>query len=236
MSLPDLLSRIVDRAQELGFSRRELCLRAGLKADAIRLIERGHTPRRSTLEKLASVLRVSPSYLIDAAVDIRLDRPFFSAYPPAAAGPITELAEDGQLDAGHGAPEERGYEFIAALGITPEGAAYPSRLFPARLISDQLHGVAENFSWIEIGGSAMSPVLERGDEVLLDRRVVRPLEPAVFIIDEGLGPIAKWVEYIPASEPPRYRLRTEDPRFDPYDIGADRITVIGRVAWVGRRL
>ncbi|HEX3954752.1 MAG TPA: hypothetical protein VHW90_14340 [Stellaceae bacterium] len=110
------------------------------------------------------------------------------------------------------------------------------RWYAARLIRAKLQGEPENFWWAEMAGGAMAPNLAEGDEVLIDRRVALPVQPAIFAVDEGLGPVAKWVEYIPGSEPPRYRLGAADRRFAPYDLAADDIRIIGRVVWESRRL
>lgn len=66
MSNDLLLQRIQRRLRELNLSERKACLNAGLKVDAIRLIERGHSLKADRLIKLATALNVPRGYLLDA--------------------------------------------------------------------------------------------------------------------------------------------------------------------------
>jgi transcriptional regulator with XRE-family HTH domain len=73
MDTTELWNRIQERLTATRQSARGASLRAGLKADAIRTIRRGHTPRRETLRSLAAVLECPLSYLESAAPDLRID-------------------------------------------------------------------------------------------------------------------------------------------------------------------
>lgn len=65
-----LLTIIAERRSTLGLSERALCIKAGLKPDAVRTIRRGNAPKPETLAALANTLGVLPSVLSDAAVNV----------------------------------------------------------------------------------------------------------------------------------------------------------------------
>ncbi len=82
----------------------------------------------------------------------------------------------------------------------------------------------------------MAPELEDGDQVLIDRRSVQPIQPGIFVVDEGIGLTARWVEYIPGSEPRHYRVRCSNSRFAPYDTSAENVRILGRIVWMSWRI
>ncbi len=82
----------------------------------------------------------------------------------------------------------------------------------------------------------MSPTFRRGDRVLFDRRSTVPVDPGIFAIDEGIGIATKWVEHIPYSDPPFYRVSYEDKHFDTYEVAANEVRIVGRAVWLARRL
>jgi hypothetical protein len=109
-------------------------------------------------------------------------------------------------------------------------------LFPTDLIEDGLRGEASDFYWADIVGRALAPDLMPGDRVLIDRRAIEPIQPGFFAVDEGIGLTGRVVEYIPGSEPRRYRIRSNDQRALPYDVDANKIDILGRIVWMSRSL
>jgi len=47
---------------------------------------------------------------------------------------------------------------------------------------------------------------------------------------------AKWIEHIPASDPPRIRVTSDNPNYSPYECLMDEINIIGRIRWYGRKV
>lgn len=70
-----LLDRIQLRLNALGLSERKACIKAGPPAglDSIRLLRRGHPPRREVLRVLAQALECPLEYLEEVAPDVRVD-------------------------------------------------------------------------------------------------------------------------------------------------------------------
>jgi phage repressor protein C with HTH and peptisase S24 domain len=236
-----LLALIDARLRELRISERQACLTAGLKADGIRTIRRGHPPTLSKLRRLSEVLRLPLGQLIEASGDLRIDE------GPAGAARDIEARERSRPSGLQHAPPPAGYVLVEQVrprpGSGPPGVPQSEEtnpgdavLLPEGLIRVELRGRPEDFLVTEVEGSSMAPLLESGDRVLIDRRRTSPAEPGIFALDEGLGISLKWVEFIPHSEPRRYRIRAESRRFEPYDILAENASLVGRVVWFSRRI
>jgi hypothetical protein len=177
------------------------------------------------------------SFLVDVTEELRIGfrEPDAAPYVPR----VSQFAE--------GYPQVAdlpGHVFVAPspgggrLGADRPGDTVGAEpmLFPASLIHRKLRGQPTDFWWAEFIGGAMAPELIDGDNVLVDRRALQPIEPGMFALDEGIGLTARWVEYIPGSMPARYRVRCSDVRCASYDIAADDIRVLGRIVWMSRRL
>lgn len=231
----ELLRRIGARREAMGgISETQACTRAGLTKDCIRTIRRGNAPRAETLRALAKKsLGCPPSYFLDA-VGITDD-------DDASAATETEDHEIEQS-------EEMftpGYVLVprlldrAAMGgvaLSDADNFGEPELMPERLISDELRGVATDFLLMEVDGPSMSPILESGDRVLIDIRKKNPAQPGIFVVHEGLGFVAKWVQHVTQSDPPQVKITSENTRFDPYTILLDNARIVGRVVWYARKL
>lgn len=233
----ELLLRIEKRRQALnGMSEAKACNKAGLGKDCIRTIRRGNAPRADNLVKLASALECMPSYLLEA---IGID----------GAPEVDPDAMDIEEDPETGAESIRsvpGYVGVRTLTDRPGmgGAGGdgepdnfgPPELLPERLVRVDLRGEPHQFLLLEVDGPSMSPILESGDRVLIDLRKKNPSQPGIFVVHEGLGYVAKWVQYLPHSEPPSVKITSENVRFEPYNVPLDDARILGRVVWFARRL
>jgi phage repressor protein C with HTH and peptisase S24 domain len=63
-----------------------------------------------------------------------------------------------------------------------------------------------------------------------------PSPPGIFVLNDGLGLIAKRVEIVPQSEPLKLRIISDNPRYQPYEIAADQANMVGRIRWFCREL
>lgn len=246
--LKELLERIYGRLNTLGLSRQRACLNAGLNPDCIRSIENGAYPTLKSLQELASTLHVSVGYLSGgiAGQAAQAASSRSSAYPDAGSPTIGELMEavpEPFANRGAGAPHP-GYALVrpvyggGLLGTSERGRAATAQAmpFPDKILKNELCGTPQDFLWADIAGDAMAPWLENGDRVLIDTRVTRPVEPAIFGVDEGIGPVARWIEPVGGCDPPTYRVRCEDRGLPCNEIAADRIRIIGRIVWFSRRM
>lgn len=90
-------------------------------------------------------------------------------------------------------------------------------------------------AFVEIVGDSMAPALMPGDLVLLDLRSTNPALPAIYALWDGDATVCKRVEKIHGSEPLMVRIISENKAYTAYDVPAEWINVIGRVAWFARR-
>lgn len=108
--------------------------------------------------------------------------------------------------------------------------------FPSQWLRHELHARPSDLKIITIDGNSMEPVLYSGDKVLVDTSRTAPSPPGIFILHDGLGLVAKQIEHVPDSDPPRIRIRSANPDFQVYERTADEVRLIGRVIWFSRRL
>ena len=51
-----------------------------------------------------------------------------------------------------------------------------------------------------------------------------------------MGLVAKRLEHVPMSDPPRLRIISDNPRYTPYECTAEEVNVVGRIRWFAREL
>jgi SOS-response transcriptional repressor LexA len=78
--------------------------------------------------------------------------------------------------------------------------------------------------------------LQDGDVILVDMTQRSPNPPGVFVLHDGMGLVAKRLEFIPMSDPPRVRIISDNQQYSTYDCTADEVNIIGRVRWYGREM
>ena len=88
----------------------------------------------------------------------------------------------------------------------------------------------------EITGDPMEPVLQTGNQVLINVARRTPGPPGIFVVHDGFDLVAKQLELTPNSDPRKMPLTSAKRRYPPYRQHIDEITIIGRVVWFGRRL
>ena len=89
---------------------------------------------------------------------------------------------------------------------------------------------------ITISGDSMAPVLEHGDVVMVDCTQTQPSPPGIFIVDDGIGLVAKRLDLVPATQPQMLRLTSENGVYTNYQRRIDEVHIMGRVVWFARTL
>lgn len=82
----------------------------------------------------------------------------------------------------------------------------------------------------------MEAVLASGDRILVVVSRQVPVPPGIFVICDGMRLVAKRVEHVLHSDPPRIVLKSLNPEYDSYERLAEEVRVIDRAVWVSRRL
>lgn len=108
-------------------------------------------------------------------------------------------------------------------------------LISRTLIEDELHAKSTDLLLIDVRGESMQPDFLNGDQILIDKRDVNPVQPGAFALWDGDGYVVKMVERIP-RERGRYRVFSKNRDFSAYEVDEDEITIMGRPVWFGRRL
>ena len=89
---------------------------------------------------------------------------------------------------------------------------------------------------ISISGNSMVPLLEHDDTVMLDCSQTHPSPLGIFILDEGVGIVAKRIEIIPNTNPQMLRIVLENFSYSSYQRRIDEVHIVGRVVLFTRRL
>lgn len=215
--------RLKARIRQLGMSVAEVARAADVNRTFIYDILRGksQTPSLDNLSRVAEVVLVSPEWLI--------------------TGKGTVDGEDPITD-------EYNNEFVAIQSVTARpsmgGGALvdvePSRgrdyHFRRAWIRDRLKAAPSLLRVMAVEGDSMTPTLLDGDTVLVDLNQRNPKPPGVFVLHDGQGLVAKRLEYVPMSDPPRLRIMSDNSQYSPYECLAEEINIIGRVRWCGREM
>jgi len=82
----------------------------------------------------------------------------------------------------------------------------------------------------------MAPTLEDGDMVMVDTGRTSPSPPGIFILDDGVGLVAKRVDAVPHSFPQQPPLPPDNPAYSNYQRRIDEVRILGRVVWFARSL
>ena len=109
-------------------------------------------------------------------------------------------------------------------------------LFPEPVVRHEFRARPQDLHIITIDGDSMEPLLSTGDRILIDSSQRVPVPPGIFVIWDGMGLVAKRVEHVPQSEPPKIVIKSVNPEYQTYERGADEVNIIGRVIWAAKRL
>ncbi|MXP41163.1 transcriptional regulator [Altererythrobacter soli] len=123
-------------------------------------------------------------------------------------------------------------EASAGPGATPaEEIPFDALRFSRRWLRENGLDPAQ-LSAIRVMGDSMDPLLRDGDEILVDRSP-RPFREGVHVIRLGEALHVKLLQAVP---PDRLRLISKNPAYEPVEVAAQDVDVVGRVVWKGGRL
>jgi phage repressor protein C with HTH and peptisase S24 domain len=215
--------RLRARIRQLGMSVADVARAAGVNRSFVYDILRGRSqvPNLEKLTGIAQVVKVDLEWLLSGKGRVEGDDP---------------ITEDYKND------------FVAI-----QYASTRPSMGGGAIVEDE-HGVGRDFhfrrSWIRdrlkaapsmmrvmgVEGDSMTPTLQGGDVVLVDMNQRRPVPPGIFVLHDGMGLVAKRLEYIPMSDPPRLRIISDNQQYSPYECTAEEVNIIGRVRWYGREM
>jgi transcriptional regulator with XRE-family HTH domain len=105
-------------------------------------------------------------------------------------------------------------------------------MLPRQLVEEELRARPSDLLMIDVRGNSMEPLFIHGDQIVIDRRDVNPVQPGPFALWDGDGYVIKNVERV------GHKLRI----FSTNTIYSDRMSdleetkIMGRPVWFARRL
>jgi phage repressor protein C with HTH and peptisase S24 domain len=110
-------------------------------------------------------------------------------------------------------------------------SAFDTFRFSRRWLAEQgLDGA--QLSAITVAGDSMEPLLNDGDEILVDRSP-RPFRDGIYVVRLGDTLLVKRVARAGAG---RLALLSQNLAYPPLEVAAEEVTIIGRVVWKGGRI
>ncbi len=219
-----LADRLRARADQLGLAPAHVAEMAGVNRSFVYDILRGRSvrPAIDRLAKVARVLKVDRDWLIHGIGEVE------------GRSPFAENPDDAFIAIAHASarPSMGGGAVVTEDGDTP-GRAYH---FRRSWIRHRLRASPSHLRIMHVEGDSMVPTLQDGDAVLVDMTRQLPNPPGIFVLDDGIGLVAKRLEHIPNSDPPAVRVISDNKHYSEYERTADEIRIIGRIRWFAREI
>jgi phage repressor protein C with HTH and peptisase S24 domain len=222
-SLATLQRELRRRMDGLGISARALSTRAGVNNMAVRDILNGKSrkPTLDTLEKLAGALGCTVADLTGTGAPRPSTHERAARDSGAGGVAITEL--DVYASAGGGA-------------VVESETAIAEWRFPAHWLHGELHTRPDQVHVLTIQGDSMTPALMPGDKVIVDLSQQAPSPAGIFVVHDGIALVAKRLEFIEGSSPPRVRILSDNKVYETYERTVDEIRIAGRIVARWQRL
>lgn len=215
--------RLRARIRQLGMSVADVAREAGVNRSFVYDILRGRSqvPNLDKLTRIAQVVKVELEWLLSGKGRVEGDDPITEDYHNDFVA-IQYAAARPSMGGGAIVEEEdrvgRDFHFRRAW------------------IRNRLKAAPSMMRVMDVQGDSMIPTLKDGDVVLVDMNQRSPVPPGIFVLHDGMGLVAKRLEYVPVSEPPRVRIISDNQQYSPYECTAEEVNIVGRVRWYGREM
>ncbi|MBV8651850.1 MAG: S24 family peptidase [Alphaproteobacteria bacterium] len=100
---------------------------------------------------------------------------------------------------------------------------------PANVVRYHTSAPAGELKIIRVVGDSMEPDFLAGERVMVDTGDRLPSPPGVFAVWDGFSEIVKRLEMVPYSDPPRVKLMSVNPAYEPRELRLDEMVINGRV-------
>lgn len=219
-----LADRLQARANQLGLSPAHVAEMAGVNRSFVYDILRGRSTRPG-LDRLAEVSRV---------LKVELDWLIHGIGSVEGASPFIENPDDSFVAIAHaGVRPSMGGGAVVLDEHEAPGRAYH---FRRSWIKQGLKASPSQLRIMTVEGDSMEPTLFAGDTVLVDMTRRSPNPPGIFVLDDGMGLVAKRLQHVPNSDPPAVRVISDNKHYPEYERTADEINIIGRIRWFAREV
>lgn len=209
-------ARLLELSQSRGVSLASLSELLGRNPSYLQQFIRKGSPRKLEEQDRATLARflgVDEGELREAQEN---------SYVKGAVREVPSWAEVPRLDLGA----------AAGAGRVPGGeAAFDTFRFSRRWLEEQ--GLARaDLSAIRVEGDSMEPLLNDGDEILVDR-APRAFRDGIHVVRLG---DTLMVKRVASAGPGRLALLSQNLAYPPVEVAAEEIEIIGRVVWKGGRV
>lgn len=219
-----IADRLRARARQLGLSPAHVAEMAGVNRSFVYDILRGRSarPGLDRLADVARVLKVGQDWLIHGIGEVEGESPFI------------DNPDDTFVAIAHASPRPS----MGGGAVVLEDRDTPGRVYHFRRawIRNNLRASPSQLRIMQVSGDSMAPTLLDGDTVLVDMTRRAPNPPGIFVLDDGIGLVAKRLEHIPNSDPPALRVISDNKHYPEYERTADEIHITGRIRWFAREI
>lgn len=195
----------------------ELARKSGVKTSFIYDILNGKSTNPSTLKlaKVAHVLGLNLSQLVE---------------PSSTSSPSLRITSTMPYDTTV-APQ-----WLGASEQTPASKAISPLHFSKRWMAEQFAPHIKEPALFQIEGDSMSPTLQKGDLVLVNRQQNLPSPAGVYMIHDGVNHCPRRLEYIVEAGENMVHVSCDNDYYTSQKRRLDEITIIGRIVWFSRSL
>ena len=216
-SLSGARARLLELSQQRGVSLASLSDLLGRNPSYLQQFIRKGSPRRLEEQDRATLAR----FFGVAEDELRGSQENSYELSPAVAQ-SGDWFEVPRLDLGASAGQGR---------VAGDEVAFDTFRFSRRWLAEQgLDGA--QLSAITVAGDSMEPLLNDGDEILVDR-APRPFRDGIHVVRLGDTLMVKRVAQAGAG---RLALLSQNLAYPPVEVAADEVAIIGRVVWKGGRI
>ncbi|MEL6877548.1 MAG: LexA family transcriptional regulator [Pseudomonadota bacterium] len=211
--------RLLELSQERGVSLSNLSKMLGRNASYLQQFIKKGSPRKLEEEDR----RVLAEFFGISEVELRdMQEKSYTATRSPVEPLRSEWVDVPRLDIGAS----------AGPGTLPgEEAAFDAFRFSQSWLSEQgLKG--SQLSAIAVTGDSMEPLLNDGDEILVDR-APRPFRDGVHVVRLG---DTLMVKRVASTGGGRLALLSQNLAYPPIEVAADELEIVGRVVWKGGRI
>jgi transcriptional regulator with XRE-family HTH domain len=213
-----------------GLSQPQLAGAVGTDKTQISKLE--NRERRLTtdwLQRLATALRCEPADLLRPPPT---NEKSTSGRPPTAT--IPEIDVRAGMGGGGEAPVRYVLDGNGGFATADDVRAFWQ--FPTDYLRNELHARPADIRVFELIGDSQEPTLRSGDRALANVTDRTPSPPGFFALWDGFGIVVKRLELVPNSEPPTFRIISDNPKHGTYERTLDEINIVGRLVGYIRRL
>lgn len=233
-------ARIASARDQTGLSQTDLGKACGLTRSAVSQWESEMTePTPSNLRAIAMRCRVDYDWLATGRGDAEFeDEPYVSegetfGQPAVIPGGIKEI----DVRAGLGGGGEISPHQALQLGEVLTPVKDEPWRFPARFMREEIRVPESRVIILETQGDSMSPTILSGDRVIVDTGHKVPSPDGIYAVRDRYGSIVvKRLQVLRKGDAPVIRIISDNKAHDSEDVGADEISIIGRVLWGLKRL